>query len=220
MINGHFYIFQDLICGGDLFSYLTSGLVLSLIPETETIIITFQLLKALDYLHNQLRVVHRDLKLENVLLTSPTPASKIVLCDFGIAKSLATNNRTHTIVGTVEYAAPEIFHNHTTTQASRKGYDFKCDSWSLGVMIHIMLSGISPFYANDDRTIVQTASKGILNLNSNQWSRVGNLSKHFVKSLITPNVQTRLSTDQCFHHPWIATNLQQLNLIYQKLIAH
>lgn len=220
VVKEHFYIFEDLVCGGDLFSYLTNGLSLRAIPETEAIIISFQLLKALDYLHQQ-GIVHRDLKLDNVLLVAPMPGTRIVLCDFGIAKMLPKpHRRTNTIVGTVEYAAPEIFSPIFPGQISGDdmGYDSKCDIWSLGVMVHLMLSGISPFYADNDLNIIQSAAKGTLHFDRPQWTKVGNMAKSFVKRALNPRVSERLNVKQCFDHPWFARNIDELNKIYEKII--
>ena len=71
---GNIYIFQDLISGGDLFSYLAKGDCLVPISETESLIIIYQILLALQFLHSN-GIVHRDLKLDNILLHTPEPVS-------------------------------------------------------------------------------------------------------------------------------------------------
>jgi tRNA A-37 threonylcarbamoyl transferase component Bud32 len=112
--TNHIFIFQELVTGGDLLSYLErkGGL-----DEPEAAVIVFQLLKALEYLHSH-GVVHRDIKPENILLTSWRKGARIVLTDFGQARKLVDDGNTAkdaravsrmcTVVGTVGYAAPYV----------------------------------------------------------------------------------------------------------------
>lgn len=205
-------------------------------PESEAIFITYQLLCALDYLHNQQNTIHRDLKLDNVLLEEPIPGSRIFLCDFGIAKRLSTlKQRTTTVVGTVEYSAPEIFStsleleeeaasftlNLKQNMSNKDGYDYKCDMWSLGVVVHILLSGISPFYNEEtDIQIVKAAATGILNLDKFNWHTVSYEAKDFVKNLLQVNPSVRFNVVHCFEHPWIASRKRQLDQIYELKIRN
>lgn len=134
------------ITGGDLFSYLSDGEHMSSVPEAEALLIVFQILKALEYLHSN-NITHRDLKLDNILRVSQHPGSRILLIDFGISKYYVRDRsrRMTTVAGTPEYAAPEIGFAASNTfagAAKRSGYDMKCDLWSLGVILHILLSGI------------------------------------------------------------------------------
>ncbi|CUM64052.1 uncharacterized protein PRCAT00001640001 [Priceomyces carsonii] len=242
IIRDTLYMFEDLVCGGDLFSYLVQGTSLRPIGETETILIVFQLLKVLDYLHNDLNVVHRDLKLDNVLLLAPVPCTKIYLCDFGIAKCLKSPNlRASTLVGTVEYSAPEIFGTTSCSELPKHssmiletnsfktissevqdlnmGYDYKCDMWSLGIMIHIMLSGISPFYCDGNNiNIIKTAGQGILNLDRPAFAGVSISAKNFITGLIRVNPENRFMAKDCFRQTWITRNRENLDRIYKEKI--
>lgn len=106
------YIFQELLSGGDLLSYLErkGGL-----DEPETAVMIHQVLKAVDYLHRR-SIVHRDIKPENIMLTSWRKGARIVLTDFGqsrrineddaASKNPQTVSRMHSVVGTRGYAAP------------------------------------------------------------------------------------------------------------------
>ncbi|KAI3403458.2 hypothetical protein KGF56_003742 [Candida oxycetoniae] len=212
------YIFQDLICGGDLFSYLVHENYLRAIPEKETIFIVFQLMKALQFLHKSLHIVHRDLKLDNILMQLPLPKSKIFICDFGIAK-LMTQTRTNTCVGTIEYSAPEVFKCDLRGKAVTP-YSFKCDAWSLGIITHILLSGISPFYSQSKESILRASREGILNFNKKQFLKVSKPAKGFISALLKVNASDRLDIDGCFEHEWIKNNRPKLESFYREKISH
>lgn len=109
------YIFQDLVSGGDLFSYLEyKGGKLN---DIEAAVIIRQIITGVEYLHGQ-SVVHRDLKPDNILMTSLDDGCRIVISDFGNARylpgvqdnsadgSVTTNSRMFSHAGTMEYAAP------------------------------------------------------------------------------------------------------------------
>lgn len=215
-VAGHLYIFEEQACGGDLFSYLTRGPYLYSIPEDEALLIIYQLLSALLYLHNDLQIMHRDLKLDNVLMSAPMPACKILLCDFGAAKCLNSDSQTaRSVVGTVEYGAPEIYENFPEEDIA--GYTNKCDSWSVGVISHIVLSGISPFIAEANADIIAAAKKGILDFSVGQWKAISADAQDFVAKLLLVDAEKRLDTKQAFCHPWIAKKRGPLESIYAKI---
>lgn len=104
------YIFQELVTGGDLFSFIESkgGGGAS---EVETAVIVRQILKAVEYLHER-RIVHRDLKPDNILMTSKTIYARVIVTDFDAARFLPQLDqerlagRMFSAVGTYEFVAP------------------------------------------------------------------------------------------------------------------
>jgi len=129
--EGRVYIVLEYVGGGELFTLLRNE---GAFGVTATIFYVVELLLALSYLH-QLKIVYRDLKPENVLLTTE---GHVKLCDFGLAKLIA--DRTWTLCGTAEYLAPEIIEN--------AGHGLSVDWWALGVLTYEMLAGFPPFYAD------------------------------------------------------------------------
>ncbi|RMZ83567.1 hypothetical protein DV738_g890, partial [Chaetothyriales sp. CBS 135597] len=98
------YMFQDLVTGGDLFSYIESKN--GKLSEVEAAVITRQVVIALCFLHKN-GIVHRDLKPDNILMTSLSAGCRIVLTDFGASRRIHSPlSRMMSIVGTDEYAAP------------------------------------------------------------------------------------------------------------------
>lgn len=93
-------------------------------------------------MHSTHGIAHRDLKPENVVysaMTNPINFEEVVIkvIDFGFAKQTNTDTELSEFVGTNEYLAPEII--------SKRTYGKKCDIWSLGVIMYLLLSGKLPF---------------------------------------------------------------------------
>ena len=89
-------------------------------------------------------IVHRDLKLENILLLNHDHDAPIKIADFGLSKNLAPNDVLSTMCGSPQYVAPEILEMGSGTSEQ---YSPACDMWSIGVILFILLSGYSPFGA-------------------------------------------------------------------------
>lgn len=139
--KSHLCILMEWIPGGELFQYVT---VRGKLSECETKIIMKQLLLVVDFLHAH-GVVHRDLKLENVIVDSRfhDPVS-IKLIDFGLARTFKSNQLLSTRCGSEEYAAPEIIRGDL--------YDGrKSDVWSLGIIMYACLFGALPFNPESNR---------------------------------------------------------------------
>ncbi|RCK55373.1 Meiosis-specific serine/threonine-protein kinase MEK1 [Candida viswanathii] len=215
--DSNIFIFQNLVCGGDLFSYLVCDGYLKGIPEKEAILMVFQLMKALQFLHRKLQIIHRDIKLDNILLELPLPHSKIYLCDFGIAKHIGYK-RTKTCVGTLEYSAPEVFKYDSSGKKTLTPYDFRSDMWSLGVVTHILLSGISPFYSDNRDSIIDATRVGKLNFEKPQFHKVSQAAKSFVKRLLQLDPENRMDVEECFEHVWIKLNRPKLEKFYREKI--
>lgn len=135
---------QDLASGGELFSLVASK---GKCREEEARGYFQQIIFGLEHLHSN-GITHRDLKLENVLLSTASTSEeashdlpRIQICDLGYSKG-HDDSVPHSTVGTPAYLAPEIL--------SRGAYDGqKVDIWSCGVMLYVMLCGVYPFEVRD-----------------------------------------------------------------------
>lgn len=205
-VTSHFvYILTELITGGDLFARIhLSGMKYygeQRMPDAERQIAwyVYQILRALEYLHSH-GLVHRDIKMENVLVSSPAAYCRILLTDFGTSRT-QSRERMFSCVGTMSYQAPELLHTYSDKV---RGYSLEVDVWSLGCMLHDMLLGTAPFELNSSNPsqwlqLVQQAPRF-------EYIPTSCLSEHareFLSRTLAANPLARLTIDQAFQHPWL-----------------
>ncbi|KAG0299884.1 serine/threonine protein kinase psk1 [Dissophora globulifera] len=146
------YLILEYASGGELFTHLATERMFS---EENTAFYAAELVLALEHLHS-LGIIYRDLKPENIMLNAH---GDIVLTDFGLSKVPLENSdgRTNTVCGTIEYMAPEVI-------SERVQYDRTVDWWSLGIVIHDMLTGSPPFVAGNRKKTMEAILNKKLNL--------------------------------------------------------
>lgn len=106
------------------------------LDEVETKDFSFQILSALEYLHQQ-GIVHRDIKPSNIVLFSDLPR-KYNLTDFGLFRNIHADNADLSFVGTHLYAAPEVY---PSSENVKSQYDYGVDIWSFGAVLWFTLTG-------------------------------------------------------------------------------
>lgn len=126
--------------GGELYRLLKKN---KRFPENVVKFYAIQIILGIEYLHNK-GIIHRDLKLENILIDED---GYLKIIDFGLAKILKNEEETMTFCGTPEYLAPEVIGN--------KGHHRAVDWWAVGVLIYEMLIGVTPFY-NKNRNLMMS----------------------------------------------------------------
>eukprot|EP00826_Nyctotherus_ovalis_P047217 TRINITY_DN5405_c0_g1_i2.p4 TRINITY_DN5405_c0_g1~~TRINITY_DN5405_c0_g1_i2.p4 ORF type:complete len:161 (+),score=40.83 TRINITY_DN5405_c0_g1_i2:219-701(+) len=118
---------------------------------TQTCKIIKQVLAAVEYCHKR-RIVHRDLKPDNIVFEYEDIDSTLKVIDFGNSKLLKPRERLTEQTGSCFYIAPEIL--------LRKAYNEKCDVWSCGVILYLMLCGRPPFYSTNAREVLEQILEG------------------------------------------------------------
>ena len=129
-----FFVMQ-IVQGGELKQLLDEK---KMFPENIVKFYAVQLIDAVMDLHKR-NLVHRDLKLENVLINQH---GYLVIIDFGVSKKLEDNLKTGTMCGTLGNMAPELF--------SGGKYDKSIDWWAIGIMLYELLYGNNPFNKDDE----------------------------------------------------------------------
>jgi serine/threonine-protein kinase NIM1 len=119
------------------------------IRESDAKFIFKQIVYGLSHIHCR-SVIHRDIKLDNILLDCETG---VKICDFGVSKIIKKNQVINEQCGTPAYIAPEIILD--------SGYEgFYCDMWSLGVLLYAMVCGTVPFKAPNMEELHKLIKKG------------------------------------------------------------
>jgi calcium-dependent protein kinase len=141
----YLYLLMEECNGGELFHRLAENAKNhKMYTEKDAASIMKQILQAVNYLHSH-GVCHRDLKPENILFSSMEAKSQLKVIDFGLSKVL---NEIDEVmkgeVGTLYYMAPEVIEGK---------YNEKCDVWSCGVILYIILTGHPPFFFKKRRKI-------------------------------------------------------------------
>lgn len=150
--------------------------------EQETKQIMKQLLSVADYLHSQ-GLVHRDMKLENILIKEQTDGYLVKVIDFGQAVSFEEGQTLTKVCGSLFYLPPEVM---------MRSYNHKCDIWSLGVICYSLLTGHFPFDSDFDEEIYEKIAMSRLTFTKFDQKHVSKQAMRFVKRLICRKVHKRL----------------------------
>ncbi|TFK50468.1 Pkinase-domain-containing protein [Heliocybe sulcata] len=178
------WLVTELCSGGELFDYLAEK---GRLNEEETRIIFGQLCLAVAYVHEK-GIVHRDLKLENVLLDE---RCRVKLGDFGFTREFDRSALLETFCGTTGYASPEML-------AGQKYLGPEVDVWSLGVILYTLLTGTLPFDDDDESVMRKMVMKG--EFEDPEW--LSDNARDLLKKILVKDPSQRLQIPQILSHPW------------------
>ncbi|KAL7398174.1 hypothetical protein ABVT39_005581 [Epinephelus coioides] len=195
-----YFIIQELATGGDVFDWILDQ---GNYTERDASNVIRQVLEAVAYLHS-LNIVHRNLKLENLMYYTENNHNKVVLRDFYLSRF--ENGPITEPCGTPEYLAPEVVARHR--------YGRPVDCWAVGVIMFILLSGNPPFYdeteeENTDlhnRIIFCRIVAGDFEFDSPYWDDISPAAKELVCRLMEVDQMLRITAQDALWHEWIAGN--------------
>jgi len=187
--------------GGELYSRLQKR---GVYPDADAAEASRQMLRAVGYLHS-LSIVHRDLKLENFLYESEDPKAQLKLIDFGFAHVWDPSTLMRAPCGSISYVSPDVL--------SGTGYTDKCDLWSIGVIVWMLLCGYPPFHGKQEKAVLAKIKAGGPDWSHRRrWKPVSDEAIAFVKRLLEKDVALRLNANGALRQPWLMSPRPRLNI--------
>jgi serine/threonine protein kinase len=219
--KSHIYIVTEFCNGGSLTDNLNKYVQIHRKAFSEEIVqyLMKQIVSAIYYLHMN-KIVHRDLKLDNILLNFPNENDKanlnmlkaeIKLIDFGFATRLRTvnGNLANTILGTPSNMEPHMLRDMENQSPSLKGYNEKVDIWSLGTLCYEMLVGRMAFAGHSMEELYKKVKAG--NYKLPLW-----LSKEavsFINGMLQYDSNKRLSAFELLNHDFLKKNVKEFQTV-------
>ncbi|KAF1763522.1 hypothetical protein GCK72_011788 [Caenorhabditis remanei] len=186
---------------GELFDQLNATVTVS---EKKARRLMKQLFDGVEYMHAR-HIVHRDLKLENILCIDD---ERIVISDFGFATRIPPGQKLRDLCGTPGYLAPETIRCQMYDNA--EGYSLEVDEWALGVIMYTLLAGYAPFYHRKQLMMLRIIQQGKYEFRNEQWNNITGEAKNLIAQLLQVDVTKRISSKECLVHEWMIPIAQQV----------
>ena len=194
------YIITELVTGGELYDTIVK---FQRFNEKKAAYIMRQILSAINYLHSR-GIVHRDIKPENILVEKNIKKSKlkhgedeinIKIIDFGASNFFKSNQILTLKIGSPYYIAPEVLN---------KCYNEKCDIWSAGVVLYVMLTGNFPFVGTTSQQLFESIKTGKYNTTVKEYKAISQKAKDLIQQMLELDSMKRISAADCLNSPFFS----------------
>ena len=188
----HYHLVTEYCPGGSLFNFIQSND--GPFTEIQASYIMHQLFSVVNYCH-KMKIIHRDIKPENILINNNDNGFvTIKVCDFGTSLRFNEGNDIQKkLVGSLYYIAPEVL---------KKNYNSKCDIWSCGVIMYILLTGDLPFGGKDYPSVTKKILNG--SFNKTVLNKRCKACKDLIDKLLEKDIDKRIRADQALNHKWFS----------------
>ena len=205
--DSSYFIISEYCKYGELFEQIKYEF-----SETQIAVMFRQILSGIAYLHSN-NIIHRDLKLENILINDIEKSYStnedlflLKIIDFGTAKIFDKNKRPRAVVGSIYYIAPEVI---------LKKYGKECDMWSLGVILYMFIVGHAPFDGKSNREIMEKIKTGIFLKSEKRWKKASREVRDLINKLLIVEPEKRLTAFEALKHPWF--KVSNSNILYNNI---
>ena len=184
--NANYYIVMEFIEGRDLFDELADD---TCFTEEKAAMITKRALTSLNHMHHR-HILHRDVKPENIMIND----RQVKLIDFGSSIRFNKNEKLKEMTGSCYYIAPEVLDG---------SYNERCDIWSLGIILYIMLTGIVPYDGENEYEIIKQIRLDVDIFTISELETVSSSALDLLRKMLRRNGSERISTEEALQHPWL-----------------
>ncbi|CAD8135986.1 unnamed protein product [Paramecium pentaurelia] len=192
----NYYLVTEYLSGGELFERIKA---MTIFNEKKAAEYMRQILSAVMYCHEQ-KIVHRDLKPENILFVNDSSTSTLKIIDFGTSRKYDPSKKMTKKLGTPYYIAPEVL---------KQDYNEKCDIWSCGVILYILLCGYPPFIGKTEKEIMKKVGEGKYEFDADDWNQISKEAKNLINRMLHVNPNFRISAKQALSDAWIVKHCSQ-----------
>ena len=224
----HIYLVTEYCNGGSLSQRLKDFVSIHKKPFPELIVqyLMKQIIYAIKFLHAN-KIIHRDLKLDNILLNFPTEQDKnslnmmkatVKLIDFGFATKLhsSKSNLTHSVLGSPANMVPQLLENYQKHTPSKEGYDEKADIWSLGTICYELLEGRMTFCGKNLDEFCQKVKEGNYSLHLSASKEAAS----FIFGMLQYDPKKRLTAEELSKHDFLVKKVKDFTPIDTNIIGN
>ena len=225
----NYYIITEFCNGGDLYGCLNKYKSLYLTPFSEEIVqhLMRQIVSAIKYLHSK-RIIHRDLKLENILVHFENESdktsvnmlkAKIKVIDFGFATHLGAANMRYSTLGSPINMDPTLLQklaNKNNGISNLIGYNEKADIWSLGTVCYELLIGQEVFNAQTMVDLIHKVETGNYHVPTHLSKEVVS----FLNGMLQYSAKRRLSAEELSKHAFLTKNIKDFHKLDLRKVSH
>ncbi|XP_029657628.1 kalirin isoform X4 [Octopus sinensis] len=186
----NYILLMEIIPSGRLFEFIC---IRGHFDELQAAEYVQQILDAIQYLHN-CRIAHLDIKPENIVVDCGLN-SGVKLIDFGDARHIYNNYYIHPVVGNPEFMAPEL--------VSGTPVGLLTDIWSMGVILYVLLSGVSPFLDESQEETCSNIVRNDYSFPDEYFAGISPEAKDLARSMLMEDMNKRPLAQHCLESPWI-----------------
>ncbi|CAD8180441.1 unnamed protein product [Paramecium octaurelia] len=190
------YVALELLEGGSLYDLIKDKVILTT-KQMQQILVG--VLQGLCHMHEK-DIMHRDLKLENILFKQPKKMETVVVADFGLATHVNEPAYLYCRCGTPGYVAPEVIN----IKDMKAHYSSVCDIYSFGLVFYLLLTGKPAFPGKSYSTVVKQNREATIDFTIKYLQNAPQTAIDLLKRMLEKDPAKRITAKQCLEHPYLA----------------